>query len=125
LFADESSAKPRPKRNSRVIATTRLPEQPKPKPINQKPPPHNLSNKSMKKANKVTFNDDPSTVGVFMTMDEISELVKAVKESNQNPNNTTVTETQGILLLINFNMFIFIRIFKNQRHRQCNNRNPY
>lgn len=36
---------------------------------------------SKQTTNKVQVNDDGSTLGVYMTMDELSELVKAVKEN--------------------------------------------
>jgi hypothetical protein len=96
---DESPIKLKPKRNSRAINTTRPPEQPKPKPINQKTLSQNGPNKQTKKTNKVTFNDDSSKAGVFMTMDEISELVKAVKE-NTKAHDNTVTENRGNFSLV-------------------------
>ena len=107
---DESPIKPKPKRNSRAINTTRPPEQPKPKPINQKTLSQNGPNKQTKKTNKVTFNDDSSKAGVFMTMDEISELVKAVKENTKTHNNT-VTENRGnfALVLINQHSYVLYR----------------
>jgi hypothetical protein len=98
IFLDESPIKSKPRRNSRTINPTRPPEPAKPKPSSQKSLPQNFANKQPKKTNKVTFHDDSSPVGVFMTMDEISELVKAVKENTKaqiNPN----TESRGMCFL--------------------------
>lgn len=121
FFLDESPIKPKSKRSNHPITTPRLPEQPKSKPTSQKPLPQNQSNKQPKKTNKVTFSDDKSTVGVFMTMDEISELVKAVKETTQAHENKT-TESKG--RMINFAMLIFIYSFKNLHlHHHFNNNN--
>ena len=64
---DESPIKLKPKRNSRAINTTHPPEQPKPKPINQKTLSQNGPNQQTKKTNKVTFNDDSSKAGIFMS----------------------------------------------------------
>ena len=109
IFADESSPTSKSKPNTRAMVATRLPEQSKPKPINQKPP----SNKPTKKGNKVTFNDDDqSSAGVFMTMDEISELIRAAKESSPNQNNTTTTtEMKGIssMKFISIISFVLVR----------------
>jgi len=118
FFPDESPIKPKAKRNTHPIITPRLPEQPKSKPTSQKSLPQNQSNKQPKKTNKVTFSDDKSTVGLFMTMDEISELVKAVKETTQAHENKT-TESKG--RMINFAMLIFIYSFKNLHHHFNNN----
>ncbi|CAF2937099.1 unnamed protein product [Rotaria sp. Silwood2] len=85
---DESSIKP--KRNSHAINTTRPPEQSKLKPpSSQKPNSQNLSNKQTKKKHKVTFSETGPATGMFMTMDEISELVKAVQESTKAQVNIT------------------------------------
>jgi hypothetical protein len=109
FFLDESPIKPKSKRSNHPITTPRLPEQPKSKPTSQKPLPQNQSNKQPKKTNKVTFSDDKSTVGVFMTMDEISELVKAVKETTQAHENKT-TESKGRMIdFCNVNFHIFFQ----------------
>jgi hypothetical protein len=84
-FVDESPIKSKPKQTTRTINnpnTTRPPEQPKLKSISHKP----LSKNTTTKTNKVTFSDDKPTPGVFMTMDDISELVKAVKGTKKNIN---------------------------------------
>ncbi|CAF4172442.1 unnamed protein product [Adineta steineri] len=94
---DESSVQPqvKQKRNSRMINTTRLPpEQPKPKPTSQKPVPQNIPNKQPKKTNKVIVNQNDSSVGVFMTMEEIAELVKAVKDAPKGQNNSSTENNE-------------------------------
>lgn len=86
FFLDEAPIITKPKRNIRTTNTTRLPEQMKPQPApppSQKPPPARPPTKPMRKGNKVTFSDNQSQAGVFMTMEEIAELVKAAKESTQ------------------------------------------
>lgn len=84
----------KPKRNIRAANTTRLPEQmkpqPPPPPPSRKPPPAQPPTKPMRKVNKVTFSDNQSQGGVFMTMEEIAELVKAAKESSQLPTYPTM-----------------------------------
>ncbi len=60
-----------------------------------------MPTKPTKKANRVTFNDDNAAVGVFMTMDEISELVKTVKENTKAEINTTV-ENKGTSFSLEF-----------------------
>ncbi|UJR09115.1 hypothetical protein I4U23_013362 [Adineta vaga] len=91
------------KRNSRAINTTRVPVQPKPKSTSQKPlpppppPPQNVTNKQTKKSHKIVVNDNDASVGVFMTMEEIAELVKAVKDTSRVPNNA-VSEHREISL---------------------------
>ncbi|CAF1424183.1 unnamed protein product [Rotaria magnacalcarata] len=88
IFFDtnESSAKSRSKRNSRAAnSTNRLPDQNKNKLNNQQSSAQNGANKQKVKTeqstNKVRVNDDGSSLGVYMTMDELAELVKAVKEN--------------------------------------------
>jgi hypothetical protein len=39
--------------------------------------------KTQQSTNKTQGNEDGSTLGVYMTMDELSELVKAVKENTK------------------------------------------
>ncbi len=52
---------------------------------NSKAPVQNGTNKPATKteqpANKARVNEDGSTLGVYMTMDELAELVKAVKDN--------------------------------------------
>ncbi|CAF2211967.1 unnamed protein product [Rotaria magnacalcarata] len=101
---DESSTKPRPKRSGLATNATRPPEPPKYKPSSQKPPSQNQTNKVTKKKQKVTFSEAGPTAGMFMTMDEISELVKTVQETtraqstimNENnvPKNSSLRSTQ-------------------------------
>lgn len=97
-FLDESSpVKPPPtKRNSRPIANPAAARPPPAPPATVKPKSmqSNPSPKAKKKTGKVTFNDEPAKVGVFMTMEEISELVKAVKESGKSP--PTITQVTKI-----------------------------
>lgn len=83
-------------RNSRAVNNIRTPEQPppKPKPVAQKPPAQTAPNKAPKKTNKVTVNDNDASVGVFMTMEEIAELVKAVKDSSRSPSHLAM-ENRG------------------------------
>jgi hypothetical protein len=81
-----------------MINPTHLPEQPKSKVTSHKPPVKNVSNKQTKNTNKVVVNGDDATIGVFMTMDEIAELVKAVKDTSKSNNNTT-TESKGTIEL--------------------------
>ncbi|CAF3506044.1 unnamed protein product [Rotaria sp. Silwood1] len=83
---DESSIKSKPKHNSHAINAIRPPEQSKLKPSSQKPSPQNPSNKQTKKKHKVTFSETGSSAGMYMTMDEISELVKTVQESTKAQN---------------------------------------
>ncbi|CAF2658289.1 unnamed protein product [Rotaria sp. Silwood2] len=99
---DESSTKSKSKRNSRAINTaSRLAEQQKSKINNQKSPIQNGTNKQRVKTeqsgNKIRVNDDGSTLGVYMTMDELAELVKAVKENSKTepplPQQQQYTET--------------------------------
>lgn len=102
---DEPQEKPptKAKRNSRAVNTTRVPEQPKPKPTVQKPAPvqkpvpvpQSVPTKQPKKAHKIVVNDSDASVGVFMTMEEIAELVKAVKDTSRVPKNSSF-ENQGI-----------------------------
>ncbi|CAF4680983.1 unnamed protein product [Rotaria sp. Silwood1] len=85
---DESSKKTKSKRKSRAINTAnRFTEQQKTKINNQKSPIPNGTNKQKTKTeqstNKIRVNDDGSTLGVYMTMDELAELVKAVKENSK------------------------------------------
>ena len=65
--------------------TNRLMEQEKSKTNNQKPSGPNGTNKSTTKteqpSNKIRVHEDGSTLGVYMTMDELAELVKAVKDN--------------------------------------------
>ena len=87
IIIDGSSTITRSKRNSRPTNnTSRFTEQQKSK-INNKSPTQNGTNKQTTKAeqptDKTQVNDDGSTLGVYMTMDELTELVKAVKESNK------------------------------------------
>ncbi|CAF4526191.1 unnamed protein product [Rotaria socialis] len=101
---DESSTKSRPKRSGPAMNATRPPEPPKSKPSSQKPPSQNQTNKVTKKKQKVTFSEAGPTAGMFMTMDEISELVKTVQETtraqstimNENnvPTNSSFRSTQ-------------------------------
>ncbi|CAF1205768.1 unnamed protein product [Rotaria sordida] len=92
---DESSIKSKPRRNSHTINTNHPPiEQPKSKPSSQKPISQNLSNKQTKKKHKVTFSETSPTAGMFMTMDEISELVKATQENTIAQYNKTTENTE-------------------------------
>ncbi|CAF0947908.1 unnamed protein product [Rotaria sordida] len=96
---DESSKKTKSKRNSRATNTaSRLTEQQKTKINNQKSPIQNGTNKSRAKTeqptNKIQVNDDGSTLGIYMTMDELTELVKAVKENSKNDNKTNTANKQ-------------------------------
>ena len=76
-------AKPKATRTNRPINTNHSPEQLKPKPTNQKSLAQNISNKSPKKSHRVTFNDTGTSAGMFMTMDEISELIKTVQDATK------------------------------------------
>ncbi|CAF0909216.1 unnamed protein product [Adineta ricciae] len=93
---DEPQEKPqtKTKRNSRAVNTIRVPEQPKPKQTVQKPAPisQSVPTKQPKKTHKIVVNDKDASVGVFMTMEEIAELVKAVKDTSR------ASENQEILL---------------------------
>lgn len=90
-FVDESAtSKTRPKRNSRAInnANTNRPIEQKNKMTNQKSPSQNETKANVGKpttkpptTSKMRDNEDGSTMGVYMTMDELAELVKAVKEN--------------------------------------------
>jgi hypothetical protein len=95
---DDSSTKTKSKRNSRTISnTSRLIDQQKSKINNQQSSTQNGNNKQTTKteqsSNKIRVNEDGSNLGVYMTMDELAELVKAVKDNSKNDNNTT-TETK-------------------------------
>ena len=111
VFLDEAPAITKPTRNIRTTNTTRLPEQmkhqPPPPPPSRKPPPAHPPTKPMKKTNKVTFSDNQSQGGVFMTMDEIAELVKAAKESSQLPTHPNM-EYRGNYFCLNalFNVLL-------------------
>ena len=95
---DEPQEKPqtKTKRNSRAVNTTRVPEQPKPKQTVQKPAPvpQSVATKQPKKTHKIVVNDKDASVGVFMTMEEIAELVKAVKDTSRASKNPSF-ESQG------------------------------
>jgi len=81
------------KRTSRMMSNgSRLVEQHKSKSNNQKSLPQNATNRPTK---NVPIDEDGSSLGVYMTMDEIAELVKAVKENAKNENHTT-TETTPV-----------------------------
>lgn len=43
----------------------------------------NAPNKENKKKQRVTFSDTAPAAGVYMTMDEITELVKVVQENTR------------------------------------------
>lgn len=84
--ADESPTKSKPKQ---PINASRLPNQPKSKPVSSQKP---INKPALKKANKVTFSEpSPPTNGVFLTMEEIDELVQAVKETSMNTPSNIVT----------------------------------
>ena len=72
-----TTAKTKGKRNSRATVNPPAPPpplpQPKPKPVRTTKP------------TKVTFKQDQSKVGVFMTMEEIAELVRTVKDGSTAP----------------------------------------
>jgi hypothetical protein len=80
--------KSKSKRNSRTIGktpTNRFTEQQSNEAESQKFSneyrTNQLTAKEQRSKTKVQIDDDGSTLGVYMTMDELSELVKAVKEN--------------------------------------------
>lgn len=86
FLIDDSSSKTKSKRTGRTSSNaSRLVEQQKSKYNNQKFSGQNGLNKQTTKteqpSNNIRVNEDGSTLGVYMTMDELSELVKAVKEN--------------------------------------------
>lgn len=82
-LTDETPAKTKPKQS---INPSRLPDQqPKSKSV-----PSQKTTKPTKKTNKVTFNETAPTNGVFLTIDEIEELVQAVKENTAKTTNNPV-----------------------------------
>lgn len=98
-FLEELPVRPaaKAKRNSRAVNTIRAPEPPPPKskPVSQKPPAQNAPSKPPTKAHKIVVNEKDAAVGVFMTMEEIAELVKAVKDSSRAPSNLAM-ESKGM-----------------------------
>ena len=79
---DNSSSRARTKRTSRAsnhAPLRRVPEQEKSKASSRAYPMQNEPNP--RATNKTHGIEDGSTLGVYMTMDELSELVKAVKEN--------------------------------------------
>ena len=74
-FEHAAPAKSKAKRNSRATVNPppAPPSAPKPKPVRTTKP------------TKVTFKQDESKVGVFMTMEDIAELVRTVKEGAPPP----------------------------------------
>jgi hypothetical protein len=78
IIIDDSSTKTRSKRNSRAI--NRLSEQ-KTKINNPKYPPQRQSTRPEQSTHNKRVNEDGSGLGVYMTMDELAELVNAVKEN--------------------------------------------
>ncbi len=83
MIIDNASTKTKSKRNSRATNhTNRFAEQQKNKNNNQNGTTKE-SNKLEQSTNKVRVGEDGSTLGVYMTMDELTELVKAVKENSK------------------------------------------
>ena len=83
---DENSTKQKGKRNSRTLSnaqTNRFNDQQKNKFSASKFPQDNRSKGQTGSNNKVRVDEDGTTLGVYMTMDELSELVKAVKENSK------------------------------------------
>ena len=73
-----------------------------PEPTKSKPPPSNPAPQPATKATRPTPNADGPPVGVYMTMNDIAELVKAVKETasgnaQNHPSNNTTVVSQGTL----------------------------
>ncbi|CAF0956448.1 unnamed protein product [Adineta ricciae] len=86
---DDSSTKARSKRNSRAINTTTRQFDQRNKGDNQKyVEPKRQPTKNDQSTNKKRVNEDDS-LGVYMTMDEIADLVTAVKENSKNDSNHT------------------------------------
>jgi hypothetical protein len=87
LFEDASSTRSKSKQTSRSTIEQGNPLRSalakKSKVLQNKSMPSSISNKSKGKKPTVTFDDNTSNVGVFMTMDDIAQLVKSVKESSQ------------------------------------------
>ena len=78
---------------------SRLVEQQKGRINQQKLPVQNGTNKQTTRteqpSNKIRVNEDGSTLGVYMTMDELAELVKAVKD-----NAKSKTKKKKVFLII-------------------------
>ncbi|UJR37105.1 hypothetical protein I4U23_029809 [Adineta vaga] len=86
---DDSSTKTRSKRNSRTIAPTNRQLEQRNKSNNQKyPETKRQPIKNEQSTNKKRVNEDDSSLGVYMTMDEIADLVNAVKENSKSEPNT-------------------------------------
>ena len=83
MNVDDSSTKARSKRNSRAINTTTRQFDQRNKGDNQKHvEPKRQPTKTEQPTNKKRVNEDDS-LGVYMTMDEIADLVTAVKENSK------------------------------------------
>ena len=79
FLEDNPAPKPKEKQKTNRV-TIKSPETHPPVPTKAKPSRTAVPKKS---AVKVTFKEDDNKAGVFMTMEEISELVKTVQENTR------------------------------------------
>ena len=87
INVDDSSTKGRSKRNSRAInASTRQFDQRNKADSQKYAEPKRQPTKNEQSTNKKRVNEDDS-LGVYMTMDEIADLVSAVKENSKSRNS--------------------------------------
>ncbi|CAF1002790.1 unnamed protein product [Adineta steineri] len=89
---DNSATRAKSKRNSRAINTISRQSEQKNKINNQKYPTEyetkRQPNRTEQPTNQKQVNEDNSKLGVYMTMDEIADLVNAVKENAKSDINT-------------------------------------